>query len=69
MAVIHGLSFHSVNCAVFEVVIYRRTYTDVVIRPLDGRTGAVPLKFKRAPTPELVLVPREAYSLSRPVAG
>ena len=43
----------------------RRTYTNVVFRPLRGRTGAVPLKFKRAPTPELVMVPREASSLSR----
>ena len=28
---------------------------DVAIRPLGGRTGAALLKFKRAPTPELVV--------------
>ena len=34
--------FTPVNCVVFEVVVCRRTCTDVVIRPLGGRTGAAP---------------------------
>ena len=29
------------QCVVFEVVVYRRSNIDVVIRPLGGRTGAV----------------------------